>query len=905
MKYLFAIALLCTLSVSGLFGQYEDRYWIFGRANAPLNRENINFDFYPGGASLYDISGAPPAMMPAPDNITGNNGFEGWGVVTDPQTGVLVFYTDGEDVFNADHQPITPPGGLGANPSSSQAVAVAVNPVCPFDQYYIFSNPTGVFNGNTDGPVTYRLYTVGSGFSDVQLLPGPEASSKVGEGMTVIPSKTDPFTSWLVVRLLAPTAAGSEYVVYEINEMGISFNDVYTFGPAITDNPYSPIMNMTYTDDGSAEHVVVGFSVSGSPNRVFTNTFNTTTGTFGASANVVATFSAGTLYDLAFSPEGNYIYYASYFPSRLYQVPTAGGTAQQMYSFGNLRGGGLKAAPDGYVYHIYDAGANDNSGQVRMGRIVAPETLFDGTNFDAMYQAGFNSGVSMVFDDVFSYNFPEFASVPSWSAELAIEGDAPPCTGETALLTATINSLGQTVESYTWSLDGAVLSTTAIAQLDIDQGGLYQVTVELAGGCTIVSDILPVETAAPVQIDQIITTPTDCGTDDGAILIEASGGTGQLMYSLSGSDFTGQTDYTNLSAGLYSVIVMDELGCTASQVVEIEQTQAGPMIDAVTINPASCLDGDGSVEIIASGGLGLIRYALVSPEFQTSGVFTAVSAGVYTIVVVDAIGCQSTMEIEVPQLDNGPQIEAVEAEAVSCIGNDGSLSLIASGGTGALMYSLDGTTFQPTSAFSGLSAGTYEITVIDELGCRAIETVEVEERVDLPIITAITLRRPACQGEDGQISLFAEGGSGDLQFALNGGVFQSSGTFAGLSEGTYVLRVQDELGCRADSTLVLLEENCPVYIPNVFSPNNDGLNDRFQVFSNGDPGTFISHYSIFDRWGELVYENDDFHPADVSQFWDGTFRGEPLGAGVFIYLVEVGYADGTTASFAGDVLLLR
>eukprot|EP00903_Cladosiphon_okamuranus_P000032 g32.t1 len=411
-------------------------------------------------------------MMPAPNNITGNNGFEGWGVVTDPQTGALVFYTDGEDVFDADHQPVTPPGGLGANPSSSQAVAVAVNPVCPFDEYYIFSNPTGVFNGNTDGPVTYRLYTVGSGFSDVQLLPGPEASSTVGEGMTVIPSKTDPFTSWLVVRLLTPTAAGSEYVVYEINEMGISFNDVYTFGPAITDDPYSPIMNMTYTDNGSAEDVVVGFSVSGSPNRVFTNTFNTTTGTFGASANVVATFSAGTLYDLAFSPGGNYIYYASYFPSRLYQVPTAGGTAQQMYSFGNLRGGGLKAAPDGYVYHIYDAGANDNSGQ-----------------------------------------------------------------------------------------------------------------------------------------------------------IEASGGSGQLMYSLNGSDFTGQTDYANLSSGLYSVIVMDELGCTASQVVEVEQTQAGPMIDAVTINPASCLDGDGSVEIMASGGLGLIRYALVSPEFQTSGVFTAVSAG--------------------------------------------------------------------------------------------------------------------------------------------------------------------------------------------------------------------------------------------------------------------------------------
>lgn len=164
-----------------------------------------------------------------------------------------------------------------------------------------------------------------------------------------------------------------------------------------------------------------------------------------------------------------------------------------MYSFGNLWGGGLKVVFDGYVYYIYDVGVNDNSGQVWMGRIVVFEIFFDGMNFDVMYQVGFNSGVSMVFDDVFFYNFLEFVSVLSWLVELVIEGDVFFCIGEMVLLMVIINLLGQIVESYIWSLDGVVFFIIVIVQLDIDQGGFYQVMVELVGGCIIVLDILLVE----------------------------------------------------------------------------------------------------------------------------------------------------------------------------------------------------------------------------------------------------------------------------------------------------------------------------------------------------------------------------------------------------------------------------
>lgn len=267
-------------------------------------------------------------MMFVFDNIIGNNGFEGWGVVIDLQMGVFVFYMDGEDVFNVDYQFIIFFGGLGVNLLLSQVVVVVVNFVCFFDQYYIFFNLIGVFNGNIDGLVIYWFYMVGSGFLDVQFLFGLEVSSKVGEGMMVILSKIDFFIFWLVVCLLIFIVVGLEYVVYEINEMGIFFNDVYIFGFVIIDNFYLFIMNMIYMDDGSVEYVVVGFFVFGLLNCVFINIFNIIIGIFGVSVNVVVIFSVGILYDFVFLLEGNYIYYVFYFFSCFYQVLMGGGMVQ-------------------------------------------------------------------------------------------------------------------------------------------------------------------------------------------------------------------------------------------------------------------------------------------------------------------------------------------------------------------------------------------------------------------------------------------------------------------------------------------------------------------------------------------------------------------------------------------------
>ncbi len=97
----------------------------------------------------------------------------------------------------------------------------------------------------------------------------------------------------------------------------------------------------------------------------------------------------------------------------------------------------------------------------------------------------------------------------------------------------------------------------------------------------------------------------------------------------------------------------------------------------------------------------------------------------------------------------------------------------------------------------------------------------------------------------------------------------------------------------------------PVFAPNVFSPNEDGFNDKFTLYANNDYPTQVNSLSIFNRWGEQVYfvENLDF--GDESRGWDGTKNGQALDNAVFTFTAEVELVDGSRKLMNGEVTLIR
>ena len=121
----------------------------------------------------------------------------------------------------------------------------------------------------------------------------------------------------------------------------------------------------------------------------------------------------------------------------------------------------------------------------------------------------------------------------------------------------------------------------------------------------------------------------------------------------------------------------------------------------------------------------------------------------------------------------------------------------------------------------------------------------------------------------------------------------------------YRLILTDGNGCTAsDEVEIALAKRRDIFIPNTFSPNGDGRNDGLTAFTGAD-AVLIRSFRIFDRWGGAVFEQSGFPPNDPSKGWDGTHRGEPLNAGVFVCFAEVEFLDGTARLFRGEVLLMR
>ena len=110
-------------------------------------------------------------------------------------------------------------------------------------------------------------------------------------------------------------------------------------------------------------------------------------------------------------------------------------------------------------------------------------------------------------------------------------------------------------------------------------------------------------------------------------------------------------------------------------------------------------------------------------------------------------------------------------------------------------------------------------------------------------------------------------------------------------------------GCEStDNILVEVEEN-KVYIPNSFSPDSDGINDIFAPL--GDPLIMVEDFSIFDRWGELVYRNGGFNLGKPGIGWDGVHKAKAAAVEVYVYVVSLRWPDGTKQLLKGDVMLVR
>ncbi len=334
-----------------------------------------------------------------------------------------------------------------------------------------------------------------------------------------------------------------------------------------------------------------------------------------------------------------------------------------------------------------------------------------------------------------------------------------------------------------------------------------------------------------------------CNGGTTTLTVTASGGTGALQYSVNGGAFQSSNTFT-VPAGSYTATARDANSCTASaSAVSITQPTAVSASGSVS-TPITVIGGTGAITVSASGGTGSKTYAIASGTTTnttgaSTGVFTGLLAGTYTFTVTDANNCSVTTASVV--LSEGACTLAVSASAgtISCNGGTTTLTAVATGNNSASVeYRLNSGSFQSSNTFTVSAGSSYVVTarLSGNTGCTATSnTVSVSQPT--AISASASAGSIACFGGSTTLTVTASGGTGSLEYSLNGGAFQSGNTFSVNAAGSpYTVTVRDANSCTATANATVTQP-AQVSAPTISSTNNG--NNTFTLTASNFTGTLL------------------------------------------------------------------
>ena len=408
---------------------------------------------------------------------------------------------------------------------------------------------------------------------------------------------------------------------------------------------------------------------------------------------------------------------------------------------------------------------------------------------------------------------------------------------------------------------------------------------------------------------QLRVTDVPCGgTTSGRLAVtfpeEASG-----TYTYEWSNGMTNAEIQGLSPDSYEVTVTDDNGCTNIQqaVVGVE----GGINADIALRNVSCLGMD-------DGG---ISVNITNPEAynyrwegngitNTASAITDLAPGTYSVTISEPSGlCEQVKTVTVnepEELTLSARITGIEpcedvAEGTITIDN-------VANAQGTIQYALDGENFSTTNRFTVPTGESYTITAMDDMGCTTSTTVE------LPKSTGLSLEAPEDiileLGKEMELEVIHNGASNvNYRWAENESLSCTdcpNPIINPTQTTTYTLILSDDNGCSKEATIIVfISKSDRIYTPTAFSPNNDGINDHFNIFTGINVET-VNSLQVFNRWGERVFQSTgDYVPSVAESGWNGLFNGEMMAPDVYVYFADITFKDGTSEIIKGEVNLIR
>ncbi len=350
--------------------------------------------------------------------------------------------------------------------------------------------------------------------------------------------------------------------------------------------------------------------------------------------------------------------------------------------------------------------------------------------------------------------------------------------------------------SYFYNIGQGFVSDNSFEDL---AAGTYTVTVTDSDNCSATIS-LQVTGVPPLAVSVLYSLDVSCfGAGDGAAGVGATGGIPPYYYAWSHGAVL--PEITQLSQGIYTVTVSDDMGCSqTAQVIIVQPEQLVLTLQAENITCHQ--SGDGQITAATSGGNSPYEYALNGGAFQSSGLFGGLAAGTYTVTVRDESLCTVAATVQITE-PAALQL-SLQGTDVSCAGGDGSITASASGGTPVYQYSLNGAPYQNSPVFNGLGAGAYTVQVVDDNGCTASASIQLDSPDGISL-NATSAHVSCNDSADGSITVSVTGGVPPYNYSLNGGSPQQSNVFDGLIAGSYTILATDATGCAAALTIIITE----------------------------------------------------------------------------------------------------
>lgn len=473
--------------------------------------------------------------------------------------------------------------------------------------------------------------------------------------------------------------------------------------------------------------------------------------------------------------------------------------------------------------------------------------------------------------------------------------------------------------TLSWSGSGIVSGGTTPSPV-VDEAGNYTITVlnTLNGCSTTDNTLVNADTTAPTAV---AITPGQLTCTTMSLLLSASGSSIGSSYfylwttSGGGNIVAGANGLAPLvnAPGTYLLSVENlSNGCTAQAQTQVAENIIPPTAEAGAAVLLHCNQSQDNLQGSSTNPAAQYAWSTTNGNIVSgaNGATPLVNAaGTYLVTVTNpANGCTATDQTTASAVE--PPAFDPTAVQPNCVNLRGDIDFgPVFGGAEPFRYSVNGgQTFQSSPIFGNLPPDTYTLIIEDVYGCSATETITlqppVEPTVALPEFVKIalgdsTLLQPVINLPVAQIASWTWTPSTGLSCS------DCETPWAGPYVSTqYVLVITTLEGCTAtDKVLVVVDRSRNVYAPNIFSPDGDGTNDRFTLFAKGVVN--IKQLRVYDRWGTALFLGENLMPNNESEGWDGSFRGDILNPGVFVWFAELEFIDGQTELFSGDVTIKR